>query len=144
MNADLQSRREIIFSTPQVLALIISAVTIGGPSFLYWQLGSSLFGQNPLLKVFAISGIGGILSFALYGGRRRWLTNGVLGLFGGIGASGLLLLYTMVFPQERMWTGEIALVQVAGAVPAIALLAYTARRDRLQEYARQRQSLGLV
>ncbi len=130
MNAPLPPPRNPSYSPSQALAFIIGVFGVGFPSLLYWHLGSSLLGQHPLVKVFVISGISGILSFALYAGRKRWLIAAVIGLFGGIGASGLLLAYTAVFHREKMWTTEIAVVQVAGALPAMALFAYIVRHSR--------------
>src|SRR5690348_8321603 len=94
--------RNLVFSTPQAFALIIGVFAVCFPSGLYWQLGTALFGEHALIKVFTISGIGGIISFALYADRKLWLISGVLGLFGGIGAAGILLLYTAVLHRETM------------------------------------------
>jgi len=109
----------------------MAVVGVGSPSFLYWQLGSSLFGLHPLVKVVVISGLSGALCFALYAGRKRWRIASVLGLVRGIGASGLLLIYTVVFHRQTMWTTEIAIVQTIGALPAMMLFAHIIRRDRL-------------
>ena len=118
------------YSPSQALALVIGTFGVGFPSFLYWKLGSSLLGQYPLAKVFLISGISGILSFALYAGRKLWLIASIIGFFGGVGASASLLIYTSLFEREMMWTTEIVVIQVLGALPAMALFAYIVRRSR--------------
>ena len=43
--------------------------------------------------------------------------------------AGMLLLYITVFHRTILWNSEIALVQGAGAAPAMWLLAYIHRRD---------------
>lgn len=113
------------------MGYILGVATILLPSISYWQLGRSLFGQSPLTKLFLITCIGGAVSFALYAGRKRWLIGSVLGLVAGLGAPGLLLLYTTIFHRHSMWTGEIGLLQLAGVGPSMALLGMILRRDQV-------------
>ena len=122
--------RKQIFSVNQAMGYILGVSTILLPSISYWQLGSSLFGQSPLTKLLLITCIGGAVSSAFYAGRRRWLIGSVLGLVAGLGAPSLLLFYTTIFRRHSMWTGEIGLLQLAGAGPSMALLGMILRRDQ--------------
>jgi hypothetical protein len=81
-----------------------------------------------------------MISFALYAGRRLWLVAGLLGIFGGLGTAGSLLLYAACFHRESLWTHEIAFVQVIGATPAMALLAYLIRRHARMELIGQQNA----
>ena len=83
-----------------------------------------------MAKMFVITGIGGILSFALFAGRRRWMIGGLLGLVAGLGAAGAHLLYTVAFHRETMGMKESGLVCLDGAGIPMALLAYILKRDR--------------
>jgi hypothetical protein len=103
----------------------------------YWHLDHlrwTLFGQtHPLAVVFAISAVGGFVSFTLYSKQRRLLA-GLLGIIAGLGATAALVLYTRIFEREMMLTLEIPLVQGVGAAPAIAILSYINRKPAKAEF----------
>ena len=120
----------IEFSFNQGLAYLIGLPTMMLAPMFYWQYDRSLFGPSGLTKLFIIAGVGGMISFALFGGRRRWAVGGLLGLLGGLGAAGAHVLYTTIFQKENMENAESALACLAGAGPAMALLAYLLKRDK--------------
>jgi hypothetical protein len=113
------------------LAYIIGTPTLILTPMIHWQYGSAIFGSSGLEAMFVIMAVGGILSFALFGGRRRWLVGGLLGLAAGLGAAVAHLLYTGIFQRETMYDTESALVCWAGAGIPTALLAYILKRDKL-------------
>ena len=129
MDTPQPSRREIKFSWNQGLAYIIGTPTLLFTPMVYWQYDRALFGSSPMAKMFVITGIGGILSFVLFAGRRRWLIGSLLGLLAGFGAAGAHLLYTLGFHRETMGLKESGLVCLVGAGIPMALLAYILRRD---------------
>ena len=100
------------------------------PTIFYWMYGPSLFGRSPLLKLFLIAGIGGAVSFALYAGRKLWLAGCACGLFSGLGAPGLHVLYTVLFNKQSMVTGESGVVLLLGAAPGMTLLAWLLHRGK--------------
>ena len=140
MLAPQPSSRSIEVPLNQALAYVIGTPTLLLAPLAYWQFDSSLFGPSGLTKLFIITAIGGTLSFALYGGRRRWFIGSLLGLIGGLGASGAHVLYTMLFHTESMWTGESALVCWAGAGPSMALLTFILKRDKNEQQHDSNQS----
>ncbi|MDB6124663.1 MAG: hypothetical protein JWQ71_3656 [Pedosphaera sp.] len=124
------SPRTIEFPFNQALAYIIGLPTLLLAPMFYWQFDSALFGQSGLTNLFIIAGAGGTVSFALYGGRRRWLIGAVLGLIGGLGAAGAHVLYTGLLHRTTMASGESALVCWAGAGPAMGVLLFILKRDK--------------
>jgi hypothetical protein len=122
--------RSIEVPLNQAIAYIIGLPTLLLAPMVYWQFDTALFGPSGLAKLFIIAGTGGTLSFALYGGRRRWLIGAVLGLIGGLGAAGAHVLYTGIFHRQTMNTGESALVCWAGAGPAMGALLFILTRDK--------------
>jgi len=130
MNTPQRSTNKIVFTWNQGLAYIIGTPTLLFTPMVYWQYDRTLFGSSAMAKMFFITGIGGILSFALFAGRRRWLVGSLLGLVAGLGAAGAHLLYTVMFHRETMVDKESALVCLAGAGIPMALLAYILKRDK--------------
>ena len=130
MDTRQQSPHEIKSTWNQGLAYIIGTPTLLFTPMVYWQYDSALFGSSPMAKMFVITGIGGIMSFALFAGRRRWLIGGLLGLVAGLGAAGAHMLYTVAFLQETLGLKESALVCLAGAGIPMALLAHIVKRDK--------------
>lgn len=130
MHAPQPSTNKIEFTWSQGLAYIIGTPTLLFTPMVYWQYDRTLFGSSAMAKMFIITGIGGILSFALFAGRRRWLIGGLLGLVAGLGAAGAHMLYTGVFHRESMDLKESGLVCMAGAGIPMALLAYILKRDK--------------
>jgi nitrate/nitrite transporter NarK len=130
MNAGQPSPRTIEMPVNQAVAYMIGTPTLLLAPMFYWQFDTALFGASGLTNLFIIAGAGGTVSFALYGGRRRWLIGAVLGLIGGLGAAGAHVLYTMLFHRQSMMTGESALVCWAGAGPAMGALLYILTRDK--------------
>jgi nitrate/nitrite transporter NarK len=129
MDTPQPSSRNIEFPLNQAMAYIIGVPTMVLAPMAYWQYGPALFGPSGLMKLFILTGAGGLVSFALFGGQRRWLMGGVLGLIGGLGAAGAFVFYTTMFHPESMMDKEIALVCLAGAAPSMALLAFLLKRD---------------
>ena len=124
-----------IIPLPRALAYIIAVITVVLPSLVYWQYGASLFGPNPIAKLFILAGGGGALSFCLFAGRKHWLMGSLLGLMAGLGASGLHLAYTTIFHKQSMLTSEITVVHVLGAAPGMILLALILQKDKQKSRA---------
>ena len=126
----MTSVRNLSFSLNQAMAYVVGVPTMVLVPLFYWQYGNAFLGANGMTRLFLVTGGGGIVSFALYGGRRRWLIGGLLGLIGGLGAAGALLFYVAIFHKTSMMDKECALVCLAGAGPSMALLGYILRVDK--------------
>ena len=88
MNTPQPSTNKIEFTWNQGLAYLIGVPALLFTPMVYWQYDRALFGSSAMLKMFLITAIGGTLSFALFGGRKRWLIGSLLGLAAGLGAAG--------------------------------------------------------
>ena len=130
MGTTPSTTNKIHFTWNQGLAYIIGTPTLLFTPMVYWQYDQTLFGSSAMTKMFVITGVGGVISFALFAGRKRWLIGSLLGLVAGLGASGAHLLYTGIFHREMMYDKESALVCLAGAGVPMALLAYVLKRDK--------------
>lgn len=115
----------------QALAWFIGSLTMFVAPVGYWLLGgSTLFGQSGVKNLLIISGIGGIFSFAFWGGRSRWLIGGLLGLLSGLGSAGAYVYYTGLFHKTVMFDKECLLVCLAGGGLPLALFLFILKRDK--------------
>jgi uncharacterized membrane protein YeaQ/YmgE (transglycosylase-associated protein family) len=80
--------------------------------------------------MFLITAVGGMISFALFAGRKRWLIGAVLGLFAGLGAAGAHLFYTQFFHRTTMYTKESFFVCIVGASIPMVLLGHILKKDK--------------
>ncbi len=114
-------------STRHGLAFIVLACSVVFPSLAQFQLGSSVFGEHPIPKLLSIAAVGGALSGALFGGRRRWLIGLIAGAVAGVGAAGALPLYIAWLHKKTIWKGEFILALGIGAMPGVLLGALLSR-----------------
>ena len=111
------------------LALIIGVSVVVITTVLNWASNNALF---TITQVLVISGIGGALSFALWGGRRRWLIGCLLGFIAGMGAAGAFLIYTRWYRPEMktMWDIEVCLTFAAGGGLPTAIMGLILAADK--------------
>jgi hypothetical protein len=129
MNAPNADSKQIPLS--QAIAYIVGICTIVLPPVICWQHGPALLlGAYPVLKLLLISGIGGVITFALALKKGDRVAGAFSGLFIGAGAAGGFVLYTSLFHRLSLSKGEIMLAELVGALPGFLLLACLTRRRR--------------